>query len=338
MPKAPPPSVSFRKPQAGRPFSEAASTQAQGPRALQGAMSIPIEQIVPDPDQPRRAMDDVGLRDLAASLTEYGVLQPLLVREDGYLDDERARYRIIAGGRRYAAALVAGLARLPVVVRETEGAALRVTQLIENVQREDLTPLEEARAFKELMDTEGIDTVALGKRLHVTGQHVRDRLLLLTDEVVASAVQRQQITPTAARTLLRLPDESRTELRARIDAGETLDVADIKKVRARDAAGGVVNPRATGGGRGTRQVSRLTPPMPPTQTPPAPRESSGQQTRFARATDHAPTTTPLPAAPTALDAVVRTLDADAVDALLTYGEERAWSCAELARAVRESRG
>jgi ParB/RepB/Spo0J family partition protein len=338
MPKAPPPSVSFRKPQAGRPFSEAASTQAQGPRALQGAMSIPIEQIVPDPDQPRRAMDDVGLRDLAASLTEYGVLQPLLVREDGYLDDERARYRIIAGGRRYAAALVAGLARLPVVVRETEGAALRVTQLIENVQREDLTPLEEARAFKELMDTEGIDTVALGKRLHVTGQHVRDRLLLLTDEVVASAVQRQQITPTAARNLLRLPDESRTELRARIDAGETLDVADIKKVRARDAAGGVVNPRATGGGRGTRQVSRLTPPMPPTQTPPAPRESSGQQTRFARATDHAPTTTPLPAAPTALDAVVRTLDADAVDALLTYGEERAWSCAELARAVRESRG
>jgi len=337
MPKAPPPSVSFRKPQAGRPFSEAASTQAQGPRALQRAMSIPIEQIAPDPDQPRRAMDDASLRELAASLMEYGVLQPLLVREDGYLDDERARYRIIAGGRRYAAALLAGLARLPVVVRETEGAALRVTQLIENVQREDLTPLEEARAFKELMDTEGIDTVALGKRLYVTGQHVRDRLLLLTDEVVAGAVQRRQITPTTARNLLRLPDESRAELRTHVDAGETLDVADIKEVRARDAAEGVVNPRATGGGRGARQASRLTPPMSPKQMPPAPQEDTGRQTRFAQATDHAPTTTPLAAAPAALNAVVRTLDADALDALLAYGEERAWSCAELARAVRELR-
>ncbi len=327
------------QPQPGRPIAPAqAATQADGPRTLQGALLVPIEQVTPDPDQPRKDHGGASLAALADSLTEYGVLQPLLVREAGLLDDGRTRYMIVAGGRRYAAALLAGLAHLPVVVRATEGAALRVTQLIENLQRQDLAPLEEARAFQELMDAEKIDAVALGKRLHVTGQHVRDRLLLLTDEVVADAVQREQITPTVARNLLRLPDESRAPLRARVAAGETLDVADIKEVRARDAAEGVVNPRATGGGRGARQASRVTTPTLTDQTPGAPHEDTSQQTRFAQTTDQAPTTPPETDAPSALNAVVRALDAAAVDALLAYGEERAWSCAELARAVRELRG
>ncbi len=251
-----------------------AHKHVEAERSLVGALAVPIEQIIPDPAQPRQSRDQARLDELAASIKEYGVLQPLLVREHGLLDDGRTQYMIVAGGRRYAAAQQAGVARLPVVVRDTEGAALRLMQLIENVQRQDLAPLEEARAFKELMDAEGLDAVALGKRLHITGQHVRDRLLLLTDEVVASAVQRRQIAPTTARDLLRLPDESRVQLRARVDAGENLAEADIREARARNAAEGVVNPRATGGGRAARKASR---PLHSTIA----QEGTSQQTPFA---------------------------------------------------------
>ena len=317
-------------------MSETAPTQAQGPRALQGAMNVPIEQIAADPDQPRRAMDDEGLRDLAASMTEYGVLQPLLVREDGYLDDERARYKIVAGGRRYAAALLAGITRLPVVVRDTEGVALRITQLVENVQRQDLAPLDEARAFKELMDAEGLDSVALGKRLHISGQHVRDLLLLLTDEVVADAVQRQQVAPTVAREVLRLPDKSRAPLRARIDAGERVGHADVQEVKARDAATGVVNPRSTGGGRRAC-------PSPPQPSPPLPvqpssevQEEPGQQTMFAGQTVNAPTAT-APQEDTAddLQEALNGIPVTHLAVVFQYGIARQWTCAQLWQTILE---
>jgi len=252
--------------QAGKPAVAHASIQAaHGPRALQGAMSIPIEQIAPDLDQPRRAMDDEGLRALAASLMEYGVLQPLLVREDGYLADERARYRIIAGGRRYAAALLAGLARLPVVVRETEGAALRITQLIENIQRQDLAPLEEARAYKEIIDAEGISAEALGGRLHISGQQVRERLRLLEDQVLADAVERGQISATVARDIMRLPDDEIARVRVRVLAGERLQSNDIAAARARLDAAGVTNPRRKGGGRPAREAPTKAAPAPEMQ-------------------------------------------------------------------------
>src|ERR1019366_25097 len=86
---------------------------------LPGAMTVAIDQLVPDPHQPRKQLDPEGLAELAASIGEHGVLQPLVVREDGFLTDERARYRIIAGERRYRAAQQAGLTRLPVIVRES---------------------------------------------------------------------------------------------------------------------------------------------------------------------------------------------------------------------------
>ncbi len=241
------------QPQPGRPIAPAqAATQADGPRTLIGALLVPIAQLVPDPDQPRRDMGDERLVELAASLKEYGVLQPLLVRDAGLLDDGRTRYMIVAGGRRYAAAQQAGLARLPVVVRETAGATLRVTQLIENIQRQDLAPLEEARAFQELMDADGLTAAALATRLHISPQKVRDRLLLLSDQVMADAVQRGQITPTTARDVLRMADETQVPLRASIAEGDRIDGVAIQTARARAAASGVVNPRSKGGGRSVR--------------------------------------------------------------------------------------
>jgi len=241
------------QPQPGRPIAPAqAATQADGPRTLIGALLVPIEQIAPDPDQPRHDMGGDRLADLAASLKEYGVLQPLLVREAGLLDDGRTRYMIVAGGRRYAAAQQAGLVRLPIVVRESEGATLRVTQLIENVQRQDLAPLEEARAVQELMDADGLTAAALATRLHISPQKVRDRVLLLSDQVMADAVQRGQITPTTARDVLRMADETQVPLRVSIAEGDRIDGAAIQTARARAAASGVVNPRSKGGGRSVR--------------------------------------------------------------------------------------
>src|SRR5689334_3353851 len=116
--------------QGGRPTPPAdAHRQADSERSLQGALSVPIEQIVPDPGQPRSSMDPERLAELAASIKVEGLLQPLVVREEGFLDDGRTRYIVVAGGRRYAAAQQAGLTRLPVLVRASEGATIRVMQL-----------------------------------------------------------------------------------------------------------------------------------------------------------------------------------------------------------------
>jgi len=324
------PTVSGRRQDDRPPLT--AVTPIDAERALSSAMLVPIEQIVPDPDQPRRDMGGERLAELAASLKEYDVLQPLLVREYGYLEDGRTRYMIVAGGRRYAAAQQAGLPRLPVVVRDSEGAALRVTQLIENVQRQDLAPLEEARAFKELMDAEGLDSVALGKRLHITGQHVRDRLLLLSDTVMADAVQRQQVAPTVAREILRLPDESRTKLRARIDAGEPVSHADVQKARARNATEGIINPRATGGGRSSRKEALKTAPEGAIKT-------VDEQTLFAGASTYnaVNAVTPTQLSVDELARAVSALDSAMLDAVISYGADRQWTCQQLIEAISEQR-
>ncbi len=303
-----------------------AHTHIDAERSLVGALLVPIEQIVPDPDQPRRDMGGDRLAELAASLKEYDVLQPLLVREAGLLDDGRTRYMIVAGGRRYAAALLAGLARLPLVVRETEGAARRMTQLVENVQRQDLAPLEEARAFQELMDVEGLSAEELGKRLHVSGQKVRDRLVLLSNPKVSDAVQRGQIGPTVARDVLRLADEPQATLLARIDAGASIDTTDVNEARARAAAAGISNPRRTGGGRPSRtspladSPAAVTPPSPP---------ASKIQTSFEHPSPIAPLVPPVDSLKAALGA----LDVGAVVTLLQYGVDAQWTCEQLLGAI-----
>jgi ParB family chromosome partitioning protein len=302
-------------------------------RSLMGALAVPIEQIIPDPDQPRKDRDQARLTDLAASIKEYGVLQPLLVREYGLLDDGRTQYMIVAGGRRYAASQQAGIARLPVVVRDTEGAMLRLTQLIENVQRQDLAPLEEARAFMEIMDAEGLSAEQLGMRLHISGQKVRDRLLVLGNQPIADAVQRGQMGTAVAAEVLRLPDEGQAQVTAIIDAGGTVDQPTVRALRDDLKAVGVANPRAKGGGR-----PRKEPPRDRAREPVEERDyqwsidiegvtaSQVDRGEGVRGRGHE-----------VLQAAVAPLDVTALDAVLAYGEDRGWSCAELARTIREWR-
>ena len=225
---------------------------------LEGALLVPLDQVVADPRQPRQdwTHDDGERRldELTASVREYGILQPLLVRQDGTLPDGRARYVIINGGRRRVAAERAGLEHVPLVVRGAEGARLRILQLIENLQRQALSPLDEARAYQEILDTEGISPPALSARLSLSAQHIRDRLRLLADQVVSDAVARRQITIKASRYLLQLPDEELHRFKEQIQRGIEVTYADIQGVRARLEANGVVNPRHKGGGHSRQKT------------------------------------------------------------------------------------
>ncbi len=231
-----------------RPTHRAVAGAAE--RRLPGAMEVPIEQVVADVSQPRQdwSYNDGGrrLRELADSVREFGVLQPLVVREEGTIRDGRQRYIIIAGARRRAAAEQAGLASLPVVVRGDESSRVRVLQLVENLQRQELSPLDEARAYQELIDLERLSPPALAARLHVSAQHVRDRLRVLADQVLADAVERHQIPPSVARDIMKLPDEEMERFRDRVQAGERVQLSDVVQARARLAAQGVVNPRRKG--------------------------------------------------------------------------------------------
>jgi len=142
------------QPQAGRPPAPAKVGRATtGPRALAGALSVPIAQVHPDPNQPRKDFADDALGELADSIRDNGVLQPLIVRDSGELDASgNDVFIIIAGERRWRAAQRAGLTEIPVVVRALEEAdpTTRVLQLIENLQREDLNIVERSEALKAL--------------------------------------------------------------------------------------------------------------------------------------------------------------------------------------------
>jgi len=242
---------------------QAAPAVSPGDSRLVGAREVLLDQVVPDPDQPRRDWSDAeaveDLNELAASLKEFGVLQPLLVRADRAIDDGRTRYVVIAGGRRGAAAEIAGVSTLPVVMRDEEGGRVRLMQLVENIQRRALAPLDEARAYQEIIDAEGITAARLAERLHISNQTVRDRLLLLSDQPMADAVQRGQVGPTVARDILRTVDEPQAILRELVDAGEVVTKNTVKEIRERANAAGVKNARATGGGRRKPQTGTAAP-------------------------------------------------------------------------------
>jgi len=218
--------------QAGRPdAAPEAHKHIEGERSLAGALSVPIEQISPDPGQPRKVFDKGRLEELAASIAEEGVLQPLIVRESGMLDDGRTHYMIVVGERRYEASRRAKLTRLPVLVRNSQGAALRILQLIENVQREALAPVDEARAYKELMGLAGIDTRAVAERVHRSHTYVADRLKLIVHDDVVAAVAERVLTPSAAAEVAREHDASRRQELIEQARQGTLQKRDVQRAR-----------------------------------------------------------------------------------------------------------
>ncbi len=215
-------------------------------------LEVALERVLPDPQQPRHDWGhDEGERrlvELTESIREFGIIQPLLVREGDILPDGGQTYIVIAGGRRRAAAERAGLGTVPIIVRSDEGLRVRLLQLSENIQRQNLSPLDEARAFQELIEMGGFTPPQLAERLGVSPQLIRERLRLLTDQIIADALQRGQLSMSAARTLQQLPDDSIASFRTRLQRGEQVAHSEIVAERQRLHASGVVNPRYKGGG------------------------------------------------------------------------------------------
>jgi ParB family chromosome partitioning protein len=166
-----------------------------------GVQMLPIASIAPNPDQPRRHFDSAALDELAASLTERGLIQPIVVRPHGQ------RYQIVAGERRWRAAQRARLHEVPVIVRALGDAETMELAIVENVQRQDLNAIEEAAAYQRLMKDFGHTQDALAKIVGKSRSHVANLLRLLDlPEPVRDAVAEGKLSMGHARALLAVPD------------------------------------------------------------------------------------------------------------------------------------
>lgn len=182
---------------------------------------LPIEDIVPNPNQPRIHFNETELRELSESIQEHGVLQPLLVRKHGN------GYEIIAGERRYQASKLAGLEELPVIIKEVNDEEMLALALIENLQRSDLNPVEEAKGYRQLIDASGMTQEALSKAVSKSRSAITNSLRLLDlSEVVQQMIFEGKLTAGHARAILAVPYED-----ARIRLAEKV-VAEGLSVRA----------------------------------------------------------------------------------------------------------
>jgi ParB family chromosome partitioning protein len=165
--------------------------------ANEDTTEVPTDLIDPSLLQPRTVFDDIKLDDLAKSISVNGVVQPVLLRRKG------ARFELIAGERRWRAAVRAGLTKIPAVLRNVSDEKVLEIALIENIQREDLNPIEEARAYKRLIETLGLTQETVAERVGRDRSYVTNYLRLLRlPEDIQDLVQRGKLSTGHARTLL----------------------------------------------------------------------------------------------------------------------------------------
>ena len=232
----------------------AESGAVDGASAPAGVQMAPIESLRPNPDQPRKVFDRDDLEELAASIRDKGVLQPILVRshpkEDGV-------WQIIAGERRWRAAQLARLTEAPIIVKEMDDVAVFEVAIIENVQRADLNPLEEADAYRTLMERFGRTQDAVAGVVGKSRSHVANILRLLQlPEGVLQHVRTGKLSAGHARALITAPDP--VSLADQIVA-EGLNVRQAEALARRAAEGprGRKPGAASSGGEGSADVAAL---------------------------------------------------------------------------------
>ncbi len=228
----------------GRGLAALFAASEEGEPARQELRELAVELIEPNPNQPRRDFDAGSLQDLAGSLAERGILQPVLVRPR-----PGGTYELVAGERRWRAAKIAGLATVPALVRDGDDAQALELALIENMAREDLNPVEEARACAALVEELGLTREEVGRRVGRSRVAVSNlmRLLDLPDEALG-AMQRGDLTEGHGRALL-LADDHGARRRLARDAVEAGWSVRVLEQRARAACAGVTDhaARAKGG-------------------------------------------------------------------------------------------
>lgn len=168
---------------------------------------IPIEQIVPNPDQPRRRFSPDALRELSDSIREKGVIQPLILRAHPQLE---GKYEIVAGERRWRAAQMAQVHELPAIIRTFSDTEVLEVAIIENIQRSDLDPLEEALGYRQLMERFGHTQEKLAEALSKSRSHIANQLRLLSlPEQIQTLIQEGKLTAGHARALITADDPLR---------------------------------------------------------------------------------------------------------------------------------
>ena len=200
-----------------------------------GVEKVALSKLQPNPHQPRTRFADEGLEELAGSISERGVIQPILVEDNG-----TGGYTIIAGERRFRAAQKAGLEEIPVITRTFSDAEKREIALVENIQRENLSPIDEAQAYRDIMNSAGIGQDELARRVGKNRSTVANALRLLKLPGDArEAVADGRVSPGHARALLSITDQENvnTLLGEILDEGLSVRVAEQ---RARELEHGIV--------------------------------------------------------------------------------------------------
>jgi ParB family chromosome partitioning protein len=215
---------------------------SKGPNSIK---ELPVGKVVPNPEQPRMTFHEETLQELAASIREHGVLQPILVRPAG--DD----YQIIAGERRWRASKLAGKETVPAIIERFDDATALEIALIENLQREDLSPLDEAIIYKKMTDELGYSIRNLAVKLGKDKGYVENRLRLASaPDDVREMVAARYDTLSAAYELMKVEDKRRRKALAKqVVAGK------LTLIRLRDKVERVLNPDQTG--------ARAVPAIPP---------------------------------------------------------------------------
>lgn len=232
----------------------AESAAVDGASAPAGVQMAPIESLRPNPDQPRKIFDRDDLEELAASIRDKGVLQPILVRshpkEDGV-------WQIIAGERRWRAAQLARLTEAPIIVKEMDDVAVFEVAIIENVQRADLNPLEEADAYRTLMERFGRTQDAVAGVVGKSRSHVANILRLLQlPEGVLQHVRTGKLSAGHARALITAPDPV-TLADQIVSEGLNVRQAEALARRAAEGPRGRKPGSAASGGEGSADVAAL---------------------------------------------------------------------------------
>ena len=238
----------------GRGLSALMGQDAEAPVATDapvpvGVQRVPIESLKPNPDQPRKVFRQEDLEELTASIRDKGVLQPILVRTQ---PGEAGLWQIIAGERRWRASQAARLTEVPIVIHEMDDVEVFEVAIVENVQRADLNPLEEAEAYRVLMDRFGRTQDAVAGVVGKSRSHVANTMRLLQlPERVLFYVREGKLTAGHARALINTPDPGQLADIAFVDG---LSVRETEAL-ARRAVEGPKAPKARGGGAKTAGAS-----------------------------------------------------------------------------------
>ena len=201
------------------------STASSAEEEKDGTLMVKLSKVEPNREQPRKNFDEDSLQELAESLKQFGMLQPILVQNRGDY------YEIIAGERRWRAAKIAGLKEVPVIVRELTDQEIVEISLIENIQREDLNPIEEAQAYKRLLTEFHLKQDEVAERVSKSRTDVTNsmRLLKLCDEVQKMVVD-DMISTGHARALISIEDPEEQYLIAQKIFDEKLSVREVEKL------------------------------------------------------------------------------------------------------------